>query len=216
MVPLQEEETMTMVLLAHSHPGVRTWVRDALTQAQDVGFVAEASNDAEVRSLILQVRWNVALISCSLLNGMLAEMAEPSWPASEGVHVVVLGAPDRDGVLYRLWRAAALGYVVEDAAPEIIVEAVRAAAHGRPLWTEEQIAQAQSWWDEVGSKLEALTERERQVLDLMADGLSNRQIAERLLLTENTIQTHVRHVLSKLAASNRVEAAMVLARGLKY
>ncbi len=208
---------MTMVLLAHSHPGVRAWVRDALVRVrvQDVEFVAEASSDAEVRSLILQVRWNVALISCSLLVAVL-EAIEPAWARNGNVRVVVLGAPDRDGLLYRLWRAGALGYVAGDAAPEIIVEAVQAAAHGRPLWTEEQIAQAQSWWDEVGSKLGALTERERQVLDLMADGLSNRQIAERLLLTENTVQTHVRRVLSKLAASNRLEAAMVLAKGLEY
>lgn len=59
-----------------------------------------------------------------------------------------------------------------------------------------------------------LTERERQVLTLVAEGLSNKQIAERLLLTKNTVQTHVWHVLSKLAVSNRVEAAMVLAKGL--
>jgi len=94
------------------------------------------------------------------------------------------------------------------------VEAVRTAARGRSLWTPEQIVQVQRWWDEVGSKLEALTERERQVLDLVADGLSNRQIAERLLLTENTVQTHVHHVLHKLAVRNRVEAAMVLAQRL--
>ena len=207
---------MTTVLLAHSHPAVRAWVRDALARVQDVEFVAEASDDAEVQSLILQVRWNVAFVSCPLLNGMLAETAEPPGSANEGVHVIVLGAPVRDGLLYRLWRSGALGCVPENAAPEAIAEAVQVAAQGRRLWTEEQIAQAELWWDEVGSKLEALTERERQVLDLMADSLSNRQIAERLLLTENTVQTHVRHVLSKLAASNRVEAAMVLAKGLEY
>ncbi|HOR00029.1 MAG TPA: response regulator transcription factor [Anaerolineae bacterium] len=207
---------MTTMLLAHSHPAVRAWVCDALAQVQDVEFVAEARDDREVSRLIEQLHWDVALISCSLLDGRLAETAEPPGSTNWDVHVVVLGAPDRDGLLCRLWRAGALGYVPEDAAPEAIVEAVQVAAQGGLLWTEEQIAQAEWWWDEVGSRLEALTERERQVLDLMADGLSNRQIAERLLLTENTVQTHVRHVLSKLAASNRVEAAMVLAKGLEY
>lgn len=206
---------MTTVLLAHSHPAVRALVQDALAQAEDVAFVAEVSNGEEAWHLIQQVHWGVALVACSLSGSPGAvEIAEQIQAEGFDVHLVALGAPDHVSLLCRLWRAGALGCIPEEAAPEIIVEAVRAAARGRSLWTPEQIEQAQHWWDDVGPKLEALTGRERQVLDLMAEGLSNRQIAECLLLTENTVETHVRHVLSKLAARNRVGAAMVLAQRL--
>jgi DNA-binding NarL/FixJ family response regulator len=203
---------MTTVLLAHSHPAVRDWVRDALAQVRDVESVAEASNGDEAWHLIQQVRWDIVLIACSLLDAVLAHAGSTAWTASEGVRVVVLGVPARDGLLHRLWRAGVLGSVSEQAAPETIVEAVRAAAHGRPQWTAGQVARAQRWWDEVGSKLEALTGRERQVLGLVAQGLSNRQIAERFSLSVNTVRTHLRNVLSKLGVSNRLRAAMFLAR----
>lgn len=205
---------MTTVLLAHSHPAVRAWVRDALAQAQDVEVVAEVSNCEEAWQ-IQQVCWSVALIARSLPGCAGAvEIAERAQIADIDLHLLVLGDPDHDGLLCRLWRAGALGCVSEEVAPQAIVEAVRAAARGRPLWTAAQVARAQCWWDEVGAKLEALTEREQQVLSLMADGLSNRQIAERLVLTRSTVETHVHRVLSKLAVHNRVEAAMVFVRAL--
>ncbi len=93
------------------------------------------------------------------------------------------------------------------------MHAVQAASHGRLLWTADQIARAQRRWDDVGSKLEALDPREREVLDLVAEGLTNRQVAERLVIIQNTIQTHVHHILSQFGANNRIKAARVLARG---
>ncbi len=195
-----------MVLLAHGHPAVRGWIRDALSQVQDIEFVAEASDDTEMWRLILQVRWDVALISRSLWDTGPAEATELAWAAVEGVRVVVIGVPDHDSLLCRLWRAGALGCVPEEAAPEAIAEAVRAAARGQSLWTAEQLAQAQCWWDEVGSRLEALTERERQVLGLVADGLSDRQIARRLRIGARTAQTHVSNILGKLGLETRQQA----------
>jgi RNA polymerase sigma factor (sigma-70 family) len=155
----------------------------------------------------------VALIACSLPGSPPGiEVLERVQEAELGVPVLTLGVPDDDGLLCRLWRAGALGCVAAEAAPQAIVEAVRAAAHGRSLWTPEQMARAQRWWDEAGCKLEALTQRERQVLELVAEGLSNRQIAERFSLSVNTVRTHLRNVLGKLRVSNRLEAAMFLVR----
>lgn len=204
---------MTTVLLAHSHPAVRAWLRDALTGAKDVAFVAEVGSGEEAWHLIQQVRWGVALVACSLPGTPGAvEIAEQMQAEGLDVHLVALGAPDHDSLLCRLWRAGALGCVPEEAAPEMIVETVRAAARGQSLWTPGQIAQAQRWWDEVGSRLEALTEREREVVVLMAYGLSNREIAQRLVLSENTVETHVRNIFGKLRISRRFEAAMLMAR----
>ena len=202
---------MTTVLLAHGHPAVRAWVRDALAQAQDVEVVAEVSNCEEAWHLIQQVRWSVGVIACSLPGCAGAvEIAERAQIADIDLHLLVLGDPDHDGLLCRLWRAGALGCVSEEVAPQAIVEAVRAAARGRPLWTAAQVARAQCWWDEVGAKLEALTARERQVLSLMADGLSNRQIARRLGIGARTVQTHVANILGKLALETRQQAIVLV------
>lgn len=204
---------MTTVLLAHGHPAVRGWIRDALVQAPNVEFVAEASEGEEVLSLIEEIRWHVVLVARTLSrrpHGI--EIVERVQEAGLGVAVLILGVPDDDGLLCRLWRAGAAGCISEDAQSEVIVEAVRAAASGRPLWTPEQIARVECWWDEVGSRLKMLTLRERQVPVLVAEGLSNRQIALRLVLSENTVETHVRNVLNKLRVSRRLEAAMLAAR----
>ncbi len=198
---------MTTVLLAHSHPAVRAWVQDALAQAQDVAFVAEVSDAEDAWHLIQQVRWGVALVACSLPGSPGAvELVEQVQMEGFGVHLVALGVPDHDSLLCRLWRAGALGCVPEEAVPKMIVEAVRVAARGESLWTPEQIVQAQGWWDEVGSKLEALTGRERQVLDLVAEGLSDRQIARRLCVSAKTIHVHVSNMLGKLGLETRQQA----------
>jgi len=153
------------------------------------------------------VRWGVVLVACSLPGSPGAvEIAEQIQAEGFKVHPMAFGTLDSDHILCRLWRAGVLCCVPEEAAPEIIMEAVRAAARGRSLWAPEQLAQAQRWWDEVGCKLEALTGRERQVLALMAEGLSNRQIAQRLRVGVKTIQAHVSNILSKLGLETRQQA----------
>lgn len=153
----------------------------------------------------------MALIACSLPGELGAvEVVKRAQAMGIGERLLVFGRPDRGSPLYRLWRAGALGWVAEDAAAQVIVEAVRAAARGIALWTPKQAAQGQRWWDEVGCKLEGLTACERQVLALVAEGLSNRQIAERLSVSVSTVRTHLRHVFEKLGVGNRVEAAMFL------
>ena len=75
------------------------------------------------------------------------------------MRALILGRPDGDGALCRLWRAGALGCIPEDAQASAIVAAVQALARGQPLWTADEIARAQRWWYKVGSRLESLTRR---------------------------------------------------------
>jgi RNA polymerase sigma factor (sigma-70 family) len=105
-------------------------------------------------------------------------------------------------------EAGAAGYLLKEESPETIVAAVRAAARGERLWTAEQFARARRWRKEVQELWERLTEREREVLALVAEGKSNKEIAQALKVTERTVEFHVSNVLGKLGLTSRVEAAV--------
>ena len=105
-------------------------------------------------------------------------------------------------------EAGAVGFVVKDEAPETIVEAVRAAARGEVLFSGEQQARTRRWREEVGERWESLTEREREVLQLSAQGLDNAAIAEVLCVTPKTVEYHVTNILSKVGVASRLEAVV--------
>ena len=204
---------MSRVLIAHPYPAMCAGLEGGLARAQGIEVVGAVSRGEEALRLILQLEPDVALVACSLagaLDGVA--ITQRARVDSRVVRVLALSAPGDDGPVYRMWRAGAIGCISERAELRSIVGAVRAAACGRSLWTSEHMVQLEHWWDEVGSRLEALTARERQVLLLVADGLSNCEIALRLVFSENTIDPHIRNVFSKLHVNRRVEAAMFVAR----
>jgi DNA-binding NarL/FixJ family response regulator len=120
--------------------------------------------------------------------------------------VLVLTAHDVDGYLAAMVEVGAAGFVVEEEAPETIVAAVRAAARGEVFFSGEQRARARCWREEVSARWESLTEREREVLRLLAEGLDNAAIAETLCVTVRTVECHVTSILSKLGVASRLEA----------
>jgi RNA polymerase sigma factor (sigma-70 family) len=122
--------------------------------------------------------------------------------------VVALSAYDDDRFLAGMHGAGAVGYLLKNEAPERIVEAVRRAARGGTLWTPEQLARVRRWQEEVAQVRESLTEREQEVLALVAGGLSNKEIAQQLTVTVRTVDFHVSNILRKLDVASRVEAAV--------
>ena len=204
---------MAAVLLAQANASVRAQLRRALDDAPEIELVTQVDQSEAVWRLLQEVRWDVLVSAGAFAQGPdAAEVLQRARAAGLAVRALILGTPDGDGLLCRLWRAGALGCIPEDAPASAIVAAVQAVAQGIPVWTPEEAAQAQRWWDEVGRRLEALTRREREVLALIAEGFTNRHIAERLVLSENTVETHVRNVLRKLQVARRLEAAMVYGR----
>ena len=98
--------------------------------------------------------------------------------------------------------------MVKEEAPETVVEAVRRAAQGEVLFSGQQRARVRRWREEVGERWESLTDREREVLRLLAEGLDNAAIAGMLCVTTKTVEYHVANVLSKLGVASRLEAAV--------
>jgi two-component system nitrate/nitrite response regulator NarL len=121
---------------------------------------------------------------------------------------LILTAHDRDAFLAEMEEAGAAGFLTKDEDTPALVEAIRRAARGEVLYTEEQLERARRWRQEMGARWKRLTGREREVLALVAEGLTNRQIAQALDIAERTVGFHVGNVLEKLDVSSRVEAAM--------
>ena len=196
------------VLLADDHPALRVGLRVLLEQVPDVVVVGETGDGCEALAQIEALRPEVAVLDCELPGMAGAEVAAEIRRQGLPTRVIALSAYDDTHYLYRMWVAGALGYVLKSEAPGVIVAAVRAAARREPMWTAAQIARMRRWQEEVEQQWHALTEREREVLALVAAGKSNKEIAQALKVTERTVEFHLGHILGKLGVTSPLEAAV--------
>ena len=158
--------------------------------------------------LIEGLRLDVALLDCQLPGREGAEVAAALRERGLPTHVLAFSAYPEGYYLYQMWKAGAAGYLLQTESLETVVAAVQAVAQGQQWWTAEQIARVLRWREEVQVPWESLTEREREVLRLLAEGLDNATIAEALCVTIKTVAYHVANILSKLGVASRLEAVV--------
>ncbi|MGW4395604.1 response regulator [Amycolatopsis nivea] len=204
----------TRVLLADDHALIRESFR-ALLEAEP-GFqpVGEAGTGAEAVRLARRHQPDVVLMDVRMpdLDGIEATRRICADPETASVHVLILTTFDLDEYVYAALRAGASGFLVKDSTAAELITAIRVVAAGEallaPRITRRLIAtfarQGPSA-EPTATTLRSLTEREREVLTLIARGLSNTEIAESLFVTLGTVKTHVGHLLSKLHARDRAQ-----------
>jgi len=194
------------VLLADDHPAVRAGIKAEMERAGGIRVVGEACDGEEALQLAAELKPDVVLLDMVLpgLNGV--EVARRLREAHPGVRVLVLSGYDDEALALGALEAGAAGYLLKEEPPEVVVWAVRAVARGEQLWTAEQIARTRRWREEVQEPWKRLTEREREVLALVAEGKCNKEIARTLGISEHTVETHVGNVLGKLQVASRTEA----------
>ncbi|MBB5789243.1 response regulator [Jiangella mangrovi] len=208
---------MTTVLLADDQRLVRAGFRSILDGEPDLDVVGEAADGAEALTRVRELRPEVVLMDVRMpeLDGLEATRQIVADPALAGVRVVILTTFDLDDYVYGALRAGASGFLVKDTEPMELIHAVRVVARGdaliAPSITRRLISEiaGRAAKPVPNARLNALTEREREVLELVAAGLSNDEIADRLVLSPATAKTHVSRILTKLDARDRAQLVVL-------
>jgi len=194
------------VLLADDHPTLRLGLRVLLDQAPDVEVVGEAEDGEEALALIETLVPDVAVLDCQLPAIEGTQVALEIRRRGLPVRVLALSAYDDEHYVRGMLEAGAAGYLLKEEAPETIVAAVRAVARGEGYFSPPVAAKVAAWMR--GERPGGLTERELEVLRLVAKGLSNKEIAQALSVSVRTASFHVGNILEKLGVASRVKAAV--------
>lgn len=204
------EATPVTVVIVDDHPVVRDGLSAMLSTEPDIKVIGEAANGSEALALLRKLRPKIVLMDLMLpdING--ADVIQQISRVSADIGFIVLTSLAGDEDIYRALEAGARGYLFKDMARKELVQAIRAVNKGLRYIPGQ-----------VGSKLAEtlprmdLTFREIEVLQLVAGGLRNKEIAGLLDLAESTINAHVKHILEKLNASDRTQAVTIaLRRGI--
>ena len=202
------------VLVADDQSMVRAGFRMLLADEQDIEVVAEAENGREAVEKTARFNPDVILMDIRMpeLDGLQATrriLAEDN-----GARILILTTFDLDEYVYEALRAGASGFVLKDDSPEQLLAAIRTVAAGdallSPTVTKKVIKQfARRPRPAPPKELGELSERERDVFRLMAEGMSNGEIGQELFISETTVKTHVTHILQKLGLRDRVQAVVL-------
>jgi two-component system, NarL family, response regulator DevR len=205
------------VLLVDDHEVVRRGVRDLLDGERDIDVVAEAGTVAEALAVASRLKPDVAVVDIRLPDGDGVALCRTLRAGENGPRCLVLTAFDDERVILDAIDAGVSGYLLKQVRGQDLVTAVREVAAGRSLLDPVTTARVLDRMRQPteADDLAALTDRERRVLELLGEGLTNRQIAERLFLAEKTVKNYVTSVLAKLGMQRRTQAVAWVARRSK-
>ena len=203
---------MIQVLIADDHELVRRGLRQTIAAEADMQLAGEARTGREAVELAAATRPDVALLDVQMpvLDGIAA--AAEIHAAQPGVAVVMLTSFGSDAQLHAALRAGVTGYLLKDISGDELVAAIRGAAAGQPQMHPTILRRLMAQMPAPADPLAALSDREREVLRLIAGGLSNKEIGAALALAEVTVKGYVSTMLSKLGVLDRTQAALLAVR----
>lgn len=200
------------VFLLDDHEIVRRGIADLLSTAGDIEVVGEAGTAAEALRRIPAVQPDVALLDGRLPDGSGIDVCREIRSAYPRIRCLILTSYDDDDALFAAVMAGASGYLLKEIRGSSLIDGIRQVGAGQSLLdpsVTERVMQRLRTGKAQDPRLEALTERERDILDLIAEGLSNREIAQRLFLAEKTVKNYVSGLLAKLGMQRRTQAAVL-------
>ena len=202
------------VLVADDQSMVRAGFRMLLSSEEDIEVVAEASNGLEAIDKTARFQPTLVLMDIRMpeLDGL--EATKRILAADSSARILILTTFDLDEYVYEALAAGASGFVLKDDPPEQLVAAVRTVAAGDALLSPTITKRVIKQFTRVPrptppKEFDELTEREREVFRLIANGLSNTEIAQELYISDTTVKTHITHILQKLNLRDRVQAVVL-------
>ena len=212
---MESRSPVVRVFLLDDHELVRRGLRDLLEQEADLEVVGEAGTARDAIARIPALRPDVAILDARLPDGSGIDVCRDIRSAEPHTRALILTSYDDDEALFAAIMAGAAGYLLKQIRGTDLVDAVRRVAAGQslldPAVTQRVIDRVRAGPDEP-SELAALTGQERRILELVAEGLTNRQIAERMFLAEKTVKNYVSSMLAKLGLESRTQAAVFSAK----
>jgi len=202
------------VLIADDHNMVRQGIKQLLELEKDIVVIAQASNGEEAIRLAREYKPDVILMDINMpgINGLQAikELKQDSYV----YRIIVLTIHEDREYLFKTLQMGAEGYVLKDAEPSVLVEAIRSVYKGQsyiqPNMTKELVKEFNrvTLHDKGKSEENTLTPREIEVLQLIAEGMINKEIAKQLYISEKTVKNHVSNIFKKLNVADRTQAAI--------
>ena len=203
---------MIRVFLVDDHELVRRGIAALLTAEPDIEVVGEAATAAQARGRILATRPDVAILDVRLPDGSGIDVCRDVRSQNPDVKCLILTGYDDDEAIYAAVLAGAAGYVIKDVQGSGLIDSLRKVAAGTKLIHPSmsgRVVQRITDTHQADPRLESLSTRERDILPLIAEGLTNREIGERLGLAEKTVKNYISGLLSKLGLQRRTQAAVL-------
>lgn len=195
------------VLLVDDHPLVRTGIRILIASADDITLVGEATNGYEARQKAVETQPDILLMDLRMPGPPTTEVIAYLREHCPNTRVLVLTAYDDEVYVRKMINTRVSGYLLKEEAPETVIHAIRAIMNGN-TWFSRSVMEklAHQPVEPQISPEQLLTERERQILDLLANGWDNARIANQLNLAEQTVRNHLSRMYAKLEVRSRAEA----------
>lgn len=203
------------VVVLDNHDIVRKGVRALLESEGDVVVVGEAASVAEAARIIPALQPHVAVLDARLPDGSGIELCGRLRALAPSVRSLILTSYDDEEAIMAAIEAGAAGYLLKEVEGTSLLSAVRTIAQGHSLIDPVMARKVIHWIErdnEQPEELSGLTDQQLRILELLAEGLTNRQIGDRLYLAEKTVKNHVTRILAKLGVQRRTQAALLASR----
>jgi DNA-binding NarL/FixJ family response regulator len=206
-MPTQWKKTIS-VLIADDHPLALEGVRSILDKVPDIKIVGVAEDGNQIKQLVAGLHPDILLLDLLMPNLSPAELEEWVRENYPDTTTLILTAHDRDAYLSNMMEAGAAGYLNKKLQAGQLVSSIRRAAQGEILFDNEQTKRVFRWREEVKKKWESLSDREKDVLQMLTNGADNKTISDSLNITVNTVEKHLTNIYKKLGVASRAEAIL--------
>jgi len=196
------------VVLADDHPIVRDGIRNLLTDSIGIEVIGEAEDGEEAYRQVIENTPDVLLLDMELPGIHGVDLTKRLIEEGIKVKILALSSYNDKGYISEMLALGASGYLIKDEIPKNIVDAIRGVAHGEQGWVSREVAAILSKMAIEGDTNHELTDREEDVLKLVVQGKTNREIGYELEISEKTVEKHLNNVFEKLNVRSRVEAAV--------